>query len=351
MCRPSVFNYSAPTLWSSSCNTPFYQTYNWLLHPLRPHQLYIGLGDSTQPLMPSRYVNAFCLTKPPQNALDQYHLLLLHRPDRLHFLAGLINFELICDCGDPHNCHSELLRVYASRVCSDLEQNREAYDLPSEIDQDDEHLLECHDEISFGQEPQGNLVWPDEWHELVNSARSVRTRAFWELFAGCAILTAFFTKDGWETIIPVDAATKPSYNVLNPTLLCITLGLISERLCAILHLGTPCSSFCKALNSDPNTAVRSIRCPLGLPNLSDTNQAKVDLDNALAHVSAILWSAQVAAAGKVQWELPSSSLVLWHKTAGPLLRAAYDSTAPFAGLGRRGRNTLQYVHHPRLYNP
>ena len=96
----------------------------------------------------------------------------------------------------------------------------------------------------------------------------------------------------------------------------------------MLHYGTPCSTFCKLLHSDPKTAVRSHAFPMGLPNLVGKKLDKCETGNALAHTSAVLWKAQVAAGGHNQWELPATSLVTSHTTAGPILREAYDGTRP-----------------------
>ena len=39
---------------------------------------------------------------------------------------------------------------------------------------DDEYLRNANDDIPFN-EPQGAPAWPPEWHNLVNSARSMKT--------------------------------------------------------------------------------------------------------------------------------------------------------------------------------
>ena len=131
----------------------------------------------------------------------------------------------------------------------------------------------------------------------MTAARSLRRKAFWEMFAGCAILTTIFSELGWAVLPPLDAAKHACHNLLNPVFLTIILAILSEGRIAILHLGTPCSSFSRALNSDFITAVRSFLFPMGFDDLSDVKRAKCDLGNALAEVSAVLWRAQVAAGG------------------------------------------------------
>ena len=67
---------------------------------------------------------------------------------------------------------------------------------------------------------------------------------------------------------------------------------------------------------------------MGLPDLSLAKFEKCQTGSDLAHVSAVLWRAQTAAKGQVQWELPSTSLVLMHDSAGPILGDAFDETRP-----------------------
>ncbi len=251
------------------------------------------------------------------------------RPDLYNWTSGLLGSTLVCDCRFEQYCSAQFLADTAFEVWANppkaegLLENEE----PEETHKD---LLNEKDDIAFDpmQGPSPAMPWPSEWRELVTAARSLRTQAFWELFAGCAILTTFFFDAGWEVLPPVDAGKTPCFNLLNCVFLSIVLGIVSEGRVGLLHLGTPCSTFSRILNAYLCTALRSREWPMGLPSLSPAKQKKVEVGNELANVSAILWKAQVSALGEVQWELPSSSLVVHHSSAGPLLKAAFDATRP-----------------------
>ena len=91
------------------------------------------------------------------------------------------------------------------------------------------------------------VVVEEHVHVLVQKIRAQTFKVFWEIFAGCAIMTSCFEAAAWQCGPPIDIEDDPSYNVLNPLFLCVVLGLILEGRIAVLHWGPPCSSFSWAL--------------------------------------------------------------------------------------------------------
>ena len=71
---------------------------------------------------------------------------------------------------------------------------------------------------------------------------------FWEMFAGKAGFTWEFLRQGLPCGPPLDKLKNPEVDLLNFVFLAIVLGLISERLIRVLHLGPPCVSFSMACN-------------------------------------------------------------------------------------------------------
>ena len=135
------------TFWE--CDRPTLNHVSGDCTPLMSYQRYIGFGDEAQQLKPSSYSNAFRWLLPPQDALERYAQLLKARPDRVHFLSCLFNQELICDCNDPHYCHSELLVGQSTILCQELLQEVEDARIPSHVDPDDAHLANTNDKIPF----------------------------------------------------------------------------------------------------------------------------------------------------------------------------------------------------------
>ncbi len=105
------------------------------------------------------------------------------------------------------------------------------------------------------------------------------------------------------------ALSNPEYNMLNPLFFSIVLGLISERMVRLLHLGPPCSSFSMACNRFKSYAMRSAWEPAGFANLPPHCAEKVRLGNALAEASARLADAQEKAGMFWMLEQPATSLI------------------------------------------
>ena len=139
------------------------------------------------------------------------------------------------------------------------------------------------------------------------------TPVFWEIFSGKAGLTREYLRQGWPCGPPVDILYNTDFDVLNPLFLCVVLGLIFERLIAMLHLGPPCASFSMAVNRFKTYAMRDSAQPGGFPDLPAHRAEKVRLGNALAVVAIHLAEAQQKALGRWTFEQPASSLMMLYE--------------------------------------
>ena len=256
----------------------------------------------------------------------------LLRPNLHQWLAPLASAQvLVCDCvSDDCGCHARvLLRLlnmfgsYSSSmgssnteeelVCSECEPEYE----PEEADDDilfrSTRVAEINETIRGSVEghiPRG-VGYPKSWQRLISQVRAAPQRIFWELFAGCAILTSMFLEQGWCCGPPIDVLADTTYNMLDTFFVSVVIGLILEGRVMLLHLGPPCSSFSWAVNKWARYAMRSIAFPAGFPNLPEHREEKVRLGNALATVSVKLCKAQERAKGLWQFEQPKECLMFW----------------------------------------
>ena len=95
--------------------------------------------------------------------------------------------------------------------------------------------------------------------------------------------------------------------------MCVMLGLIFERLIAMLHLGPPCASFFMAVNRFASYAMRSSEFPAGFSVLPPHRAEKVRLGNALAVVAISLAEAQQRAGNMWTFEQPASSIMMLYE--------------------------------------
>ncbi len=176
--------------------------------------------------------------------MELFKDLVAARPDVQQWTSGLWGYDLICDCGCSSSCSSHWLVEHANKLQQqEIHRRKEEKMVDEDIDEDPDDLIDVADEIAFAASeppllPANGVPWPQEWHDIVTAARSLRRKAFWEMFAGCAILTMIFSELGWAVLPPLDAAKHACHNLLNPVFLTIILATFSEGRIAILHLGT-----------------------------------------------------------------------------------------------------------------
>ena len=154
------------------------------------------------------------------------------------------------------------------------------------------------------------VAWPCAWTEFVATVRGAGAPMFLECFSGTEVMSNEMRAAGYLVAPPVDVATTPEFNLLDPMFLMILVGLIKERRFFLIHFAPPCSSFSIALNSDPNTAVRSDEFPEGFPYLTGRWLDKVVLGNALSDVTIVAMTAQHETGSQGQAEQPWTSIML-----------------------------------------
>ena len=137
-----------------------------------------------------------------------------------------------------------------------------------------------------------SLGWLPSWIILIDTIRALPRRAFWEIFAGCAVLTSAFATESWCVAPPIDVVFNAEFDVLNPLFIAVLVGIILEGRIAVLHVSPPCASFSMALNRFVYCQLRSLEFPEGLPCLSHAQRQRVMLGNALCEVACRLCLAQ-----------------------------------------------------------
>ena len=133
--------------------------------------------------------------------------------------------------------------------------------------------------------------------------------SFWEIFAGQAVLTRAFRNRGVCCATPLDAVTKPEFNLLDAGFLTVVLGILGTHLIDLAHVAPPCSTISVALNGFEHSRVRSIEYPGGLPDLTAEKAQKVRVGNALAEIAAAIMGAQHSAGNLLELEQPGKSLM------------------------------------------
>ena len=294
--------------------------------PLPVGAVYVGSGCKMFPMKPSVWLNPFEFIACEGSPLDAYYEVALLRPDLYNWLAPLASAHvLVCDClSEDCICHARvLLRLLnmfgsysksgdvieedAEMVCPECEPEETSDDkvvVPTGV-------MDLNETIrgSLESSVSRNVGYPESWQSLISSIRGAPQRIFWEMFAGCAILTSMFLEQGWVCGPPIDVVKDPTYNLLDAFFVSVVIGLILEGRVMLLHLGPPCSSFSWAVNRWRRYAMRSVEFPAGFANLPEHREEKVRLGNALALVSVRLCKAQERAKGFWQFEQPKECLM------------------------------------------
>ena len=291
--------------------------------PLPIGCVYVGAGCSNFGVKPSAWLNPYDFVGGGVPPVDAYLRLAKMRPDIGSWLSPLGRASaLICDCtGDGCKCHAKALLkllINFGQNKNAIAFKRKAYEESPRVAGNEEpaNVEEEEDVSSFeinetvrGLRVQTSVGYPTKWHSVIEEVRNAGRRIFWEIFAGCAILTSMFLECGWCCGPPIDVLFDSSFNLLNPAFVGLILGLIFEGRVALLHVGPPCSSFSWAVNKWPSHAMRSLEFPEGFWNLNEKKSTKVRLGNALAEVSLRLCKAQEKVHGFWQWEQPKECLM------------------------------------------
>ena len=264
----------------------------------------------------------------PKCNSDYFAKYVEERPDKEYFLSFIGRASaLVCDCNPKGcKCHATYLSkilmsdetsnhvdVYVNKCDEDLEDSPDAIFVPETGAISGDQLQELNETVR-GAAPdstwKSNVGYCKSWDKLIKVIRESPVLLFWEIFAGCAVLTSKMRESGWHCAPPLDILYDSSFNLLNPAFLCVVIGLILEGRFSLIHLAPPCSSFSMAVNRFASYAMRSGEFPAGIPGLQTHNQIKVDLGNSLAKVSLMLAQMQEKAGHLWQWEQPARSIML-----------------------------------------
>ena len=115
---------------------------------------------------------------------------------------------------------------------------------------------------------------------------SLRHRVFLEIFSGAGHLAAAVMRCESSTLC-WDINRGPDYDLTSRKNQQLLRGWVSAGLVWGFHLDPPCASFSIARSGRPGP-LRSAAHPAGLPNLSATDQTKVEIGNVLANFSCSL---------------------------------------------------------------
>ena len=286
----------------------------------------MGSGDEGFGLKPSVWLNPFVFAPLSGSVKSAYKRLCLMRPDLMSLLLPLASASvLVCDCVCQFCCcHAsvllQLLEKCSTEKPSDVSPCEEEEEVCGECEPeeaDENVVVPCEgsgysdgtDETVRGSRLNSNVGYCQSWERVIKAVRSSPQRIFWEVFAGCAILTSMFLEENWCCGPPIDVLIDPAFNLLDPVFVSIVLGLILEGRVAVLHVGPPCSSFSWAVNRWRKFAMRSMCFPEGFWDLPPHRAEKVRLGNALAEVSLRLCKAQEQVHGYWQWEQPKDCLM------------------------------------------
>ena len=134
--------------------------------------------------------------------------------------------------------------------------------------------------------PQRSVAGWRSWDEVPRDPFAVAAQGpfFVELFSGTARLTAAVRRQGVPCLPPIDITpceeVPAPRDVVDLEFWDFFMRLVSLGAIAFLHCGTPCNTFSAARKLDGGPPpIRSKTYPLGLPQLSDLNQALVFLGN------------------------------------------------------------------------
>jgi len=197
--------------------------------PLDTSSVYIGVPSFGSELRPSQWCNPFDAMSPSAGtASDLYEDWLNDRADLEYFLRPLFGKTLRCTCESPGRCHGAVL----VRMCHDFAQKARGKQkviqpTPDEDDKEDPPTQTGTDTV-VSSEISRAITMTEEWTQLVSKIRGLSGRCFWEVFAGSAILTERFHENGLPTAPPVDIATQPTFDLLNPCFLAVVLGVLLE---------------------------------------------------------------------------------------------------------------------------
>ncbi|CAK0813222.1 unnamed protein product, partial [Prorocentrum cordatum] len=171
------------------------------------------------------------------------------------------------------------------------------------------------------------------WHSVRRYEKGARLSqvlqmvpAAMQVFSGSGRLGRAIAAEGLPVLL-WDICLGPEYDLLSPQKRGLIRSWVRSGLVIGIHLGTPCNTWSRARDIPPGPMpLRSDSFPLGLPNLSVKDQAKVDAGNVFMIFSAGLMHEAIRANIPASNENPQTSR-LW--LAPPFVRLLRSSAVSF----------------------
>ena len=284
--------------------------------------------------------------------VDAYEDYLLSRADIHQCLSHLVGRISVCDCRlREAPCHARILKEWVDRIFQS-EEEQELF-VCQQCDEEDEEEMMPDDRSgtsrtqdfewkpasevagrvqqvneSLRGSPSSVSMYIPEWLQFAIHIRSFGTQIALEVFAGTCIISSLFVEWGIPCGPPFEILIFPWMDLLNPSFLCLLVGLVLEGRFWFLWLAPPCSTFSMACNRFIETMLRNIAYLEGLPSLTGVRLEKVRIGNALRDVALTLARAQASVGETLGLEQPATSLML--ETEG--FKAMEKETGAVRGL-------------------
>ena len=171
---------------------------------------------------------------------------------------------------------------------------------------------------SGDRQPMSNSQFPRQfakWSETPAPEGVQEGQFFLEVFSGTANLTLSMRQAGWNTLPPIDIECKglvlESCDVMDPQFCAKVVAWLRSGKVAIIHFGTPCTTFSRARRNDGGPApLRSNEFLFGIPGIPLDDMIAVQQGTSFLEIS-LEWGAIVLQArGFFSLENPESSM-LW----------------------------------------
>ena len=184
--------------------------------------VFVGEGSCAVTLTPWS-----CPLAPEVYSADEARRFLSRRADATEWLSRLSQKSLACNCNlPPDKCWAWILRekfmeTFGNTVDDDEQQTFDVEDddldddwLPAEDDIPEQWHSSGRDEIGTTADDVASIPahvpWPTSWVQLVQTVRGLQRPVFWDVFSGCARMTAPFGTKAYSAPHRSTLPTTPS---------------------------------------------------------------------------------------------------------------------------------------------
>ena len=152
-----------------------------------------------------------------------------NRADLYQWLLPLVNKNLICHCNA--RCHAHDLLVLLDSLFPPIQQLVDAQSVPTVESR--QVNADGHDDSSGSvvlSPTTGGCfaVVPDIWIEVASNMRISGTGLFWEFSSNETSFTEYYAQEGWCCAPLISDSVHSAFDLGNPQVLAIVLGLILE---------------------------------------------------------------------------------------------------------------------------